>query len=108
MNLGWLWSILRFFSTFIGGKGYRAKVEVRSEASIEAEKKKLNQLTARIIGIEAQINETTIKAVAEMQAIKKGQGDPEHLARLDTKREWLFKELRNARREYDDAQGHSD
>jgi hypothetical protein len=93
--LAWL---LRLWGFLRGGKGTRIKIDARPEASIEAERKRLEKLKAKIKEIDNELTDVTIRLV-KAKALECNS----LVARLDDKRQYLMRKLRDAKREYDDA-----
>ena len=92
-----LWNALR------GRGGSRVKLEVISEAAIAEEIRKRDKLWARMVGIDNELKDTIYRLV---KAKKAGYDTLEH--RLNDKRDMLFQQFREAKRQYDDAKRHSD
>lgn len=97
-----LW-LLRIVGLFTGKSSSRIKLDVRSEKSIEAERKKLDKLWARITGIDNELKYTIRKLVRA-----KMDGDTALESRLNDKRDKLYQQFRAAKREYDDLKGCGD
>ena len=91
-----LWNALR------GGGGSRVKLLVISEAAIAEEKKRRDKLWARMVGIDNELKDTIYRII---QAKKAGYDTLEH--RLNDKRDMLFQQFREVKREYDDLKRRS-
>ena len=105
MNLG-VWAtivaiLVKLWSVFSGGKGYRATVEVRPEAAIEAERKALSELLDRIQEIQDAIDALSIRIAFE-------KGDGGDTTALDKQRNELLAKRRKARLKYDHQLRHCD
>jgi hypothetical protein len=98
MSFGWIISLIWKLIGLFGGKGSRITFEARTEASIEAEQKKLDKLKYNIQEIDDELQKTVIKLV---QA--KSRDDIAAANRLDDKRQYLMSKLRDAKQRYDDA-----
>jgi len=95
--------ILKLFGLFRGGSSSRIKLEVRSEAAIEAERKKLDKLFARMVGIDNELKDTIIRIIKAKNA-----GYTTLESRLNDKRDMLFQQFREAEREYNDLKRRCD
>ena len=104
MNIGTIitW-ILKLIGLFRGGSSSRIMLDVRSESSIEAERKRLNKLWAKMTGIDNEIKDTIHRLVKA-----KMDGDTALESRLNDKRDMLFGQFQAAKREYDDLKGRCD
>lgn len=91
---------LKLVALFKGGSSSRIKLDVRSEKSIEDERKSLDKLYARMMGIDNELQETIHRIVKA-----KKDGDTALESRLNDKRDMLFQQFRSAKREYDDVTG---
>jgi len=98
--ISWLMGLIGMLR---GRTSPRVKLEVRSEAAIEAERKKLDKLFARMSGIDNELKDTIHRLV---KAKKAGYDTLEH--RLNDKRDMLFQQFREAKRQYDDLQRRCD
>ena len=96
----WLLGLIRLLT---GRSSSRIKLDVRSEAAIKAEINRLDKLYARMKGLDNELTETIKKII---QAKKAGKTDLE--SQLNVKRDELFEQFTDAKREYDDAKRHSD
>ena len=94
--------ILKLVGLFRGGSSSRIKLDVRSEKSIEDERKRLDKLFARMKGLDNELTETIQRIIKA-----KKNGDTALESRLNDKRDKLFQQFKDAKREYDDAKGHS-
>ena len=95
--------ILKLVGLFRGGSSSRIKLDVRSEKSIEDERKRLDKLYAGMMRIENELQET-IHGIVKA----KKDGDTALESRLNDKRDMLFEQFKDAKREYDNAKRHSD
>ena len=104
MSIGTIISwLLKLIGMFTGKSSSRIKLDVRSEKSIEAERKRLDKLFAKMTGIDNELKDTIHRIIKA----KKG-GDTILESRLNDKRDMLFQQFSSAKREYDDLKGHSD
>ena len=94
--------ILKLVGLFRGGSSSRIKLDVRSEKSIEDERKRLDKLFARMKGLDNEITDTIQRIIKA-----KKNCDTNLECRLNAKRDKLFEQLRTAKRKYDDAKRHS-
>jgi len=94
--------LLKIIGMFRGGSSSRIKLDVRSEKSVEDERKRLDKLFARMKGLDNELTETIQRII-----MAKRNGDTALEHRLNDKRDMLFRQFRSAKREYDDAKGHS-
>jgi len=99
--ISWLLKLVGLFVK--GGGGSRVKLDVRSESSIEADRKRLDKLHAGMMRIDNELQET-IHGIVKA----KRDGDTALESRLNDKRDMLFEQFRTAKREYDDVAGRSD
>ena len=97
-----LW-LLKLVGLFKGRSSSRIKLDVRSEKSIEDERKRIDKLYARMTGIDNELQETIHRIIKA----KKG-GDTILESRLNNKRDMLSQQFRAAKSEYDNAKGRSD
>jgi len=100
--IAWL---LKIIGMFRGGSSSRIKLDVRSEKSVEDERKRLDKLYARMKGIDNELTETIQKIIRSKKA---GDGDTSLESRLNDMRDKLFQQFKDAKREYDNAKRHSD
>ena len=104
MSIGTIISwILKLIGMFTGKSSSRIKLDVQSESSIEAERKRLDKLYAKMTGIDNEIKETIHRIVKA-----KKSGDTALESRLNDKRDMLFQQFRSAKRRYDDLKRRSD
>jgi len=96
-----LW-LLKLVGLFKGGSSSRIKLDVRSEKSIEAKRKRLDKLYAGMTGIDNELKDTIRRIV---KAKRDGDTSLEH--RLNDKRDKLFEQFKGAKREYDDLKRYS-
>ena len=97
MSIGTIISwLLKLIGLFKGGSSSRIKLDVRSEKSIEDERKRLDKLYARMNGIDNELRDTIRRIVKA-----KKNGDINLESRLNDKRDMLFEQFRTAKREYD-------
>ena len=94
--------LLKLIGLFKGGSSSRIKLDVRSEKSIEAERKRLDKLYSEMMRIDNDLKVTIHRIVWAKQ-----DGDTALESRLNDKRDMLFRQFRTAKREYDDAKRHS-
>ena len=96
----WLLGLIRLLT---GRSSSRIKLDVRSEAAIKGERERRDKLWARIVGIDNELTETIQKILRAKKA-----GGTALESRLNDKRDKLFQQFQDAKREYDDAKRHSD
>jgi len=97
-----LW-LLKLVGLFKGGSSSRIKLDVRSEKSIEAKRKRLDKLHARMMELDNEMQETIHRIVKAKKA-----GDTTLESRLNGERDKLSQQFRAAKSEYDNAKGRSD
>jgi len=90
-----LWNALR------GRGGSRVKLEVRSEAAIEAERKQLDKLFARMVGIDNELKDTIHRIIKAKNA---GYSTLE--GKLNDKRDLLLHQFREAKRQYEELKNN--
>ena len=97
MNIGTIitW-ILKLIGLFRGGSSSRITLDVRSESSIEAERKRLNKLWAKMTGIDNEIKDTIHRLVKA-----KKDGDTTLEGRLNDKRDLLIQQYQEVKRQYE-------
>jgi len=95
--------LLKLAGLLTGRSSSRIKLDVRSEKSIEDDRKTRNKLRARMTRIDNELQQTIRKLV-----MAKKNGDIALESRLNVKRDLLFQQFRAAKREYDDLKGRSD
>ena len=98
--ISWLMGLIGMLR---GRTSPRVKLEVRSEAAIADDIKRLDKLYARKMGIDNELKDTIRRIVWAKKA-----GDTDLESRLNDKRDMLFQKFRDAKREYDNAKRHSD
>jgi len=104
MSIGTIISwILKLVGIFTGKSSSRIKLDVRSEESIEDERKRIDKLYTKLTGIDNELQKTIHKLVNA-----KRDGDTALESRLNDKRDELFQRFRSATREYDDLKRCSD
>jgi len=106
MSIGTIISwLLKLVGLFTGGSSSssRIKLDVRSEESIEAERKRLAKLYTRMKEIDNELSDTIRRIVKA-----KKDGDNTLESRLNGKRDKLFQQFRAAKREYDDLKRRCD
>ena len=79
------------------------KLEVRSEKSIEDDRERIDKLYSEMLRIDNDLKVTIHRIVWA-----KNDGDTALESRLNDKRDMLFQQFQDAKREYDDAKRHSD
>jgi len=94
-----LW-LLKLVALLKGGSSSRIKLDVRSEKSIGDERKSIEKLYVKMMGIDNELKETIHRIVKA-----KKDGDTALECRLNNKRDMLFQQFRTAKREYDDLKG---
>ena len=92
-----LWNALK------GGSSSRVKLEVRSEKSIEDDRERIDKLYSEMLRIDNDLKVTIHRIVWAKQ-----DGDTALESRLNDKRDMLFEQFKDAKREYDNAKRHSD
>jgi len=103
MTIGTIISwIVKLVGLFRGGSSSRIKLDVRSEKSIEDDRKRHDKLYAIMMGLDNELSETIQKIVKAKKA-----GDTTLECLLNDKRDKLFEQFRTAKRKYDDAKRHS-
>jgi len=97
MNIGTIitW-ILKLIGLFRGGSSSRITLDVRSESSIEAERKRLDKLWAKMTGIDNEIKDTIHRLVKA-----KKDGDTTLEGRLNDKRDLLIQQYQEVKRQYE-------
>jgi len=98
MNFGTIitW-ILKLIGLFRGGSSSRIKLDVRSEKSIEDERKRLDKLYAGMMRIDNELQET-IHGIVKA----KKDGDTALEGRLNEKRDLLIHQFQEEKRQYED------
>ena len=101
MTWGWLLSLaLKLLGLFRGGKGSRVNLEIRSENSLEAERKRRTLLADRVQEIQNAIDTLSIKIAWEKSAGR-------DTVALDVQRQRLLAQRHDAKRKYDDELRHT-
>jgi len=88
--------ILKLIGLFRGGSSSRITLDVRSESSIEAERKRLDKLWAKMTGIDNEIKDTIHRLVKA-----KKDGDTTLEGRLNDKRDLLIQQYQEVKRQYE-------